>query len=65
MITNLKNYDWNKDPSRLKAIKESADSVPKGINYREPNFVQIKNGINRCDNLIKSFLKYENYTACQ
>lgn len=65
LISALRHYDWEKDPSRLKPIKEAADSVrEKNIRYREPNFVQIKNGLNRCDNLIKSFLKYENYTAC-
>lgn len=40
------------------------DVVPKGLKYREPNFVQIKNGLQRCDNLIKTFLKYENYNGC-
>ena len=47
----------------MKGIRDAAHDVPN-IKYREPNLVQIKNGLNRCDNLIKSFLKYENYTAC-
>ena len=57
------NYNWNSDPLKLKPIKDLAQNIPN-ISFRQPNFVQIKNGLNRCDNLIKSFLKYENYTAC-
>ena len=57
------NYNWNADTKKLKSIKDLANDVPD-VKYREPNFVQIKNGLNRCDNLIRSFVKYENFTAC-
>ena len=59
----LEHYNWNSDSLKLKGIKDIVQNVPK-ISFREPNLVQIKNGLNRCDNLIKSFLKYENYNAC-
>ncbi len=54
----LKDYNWTTDPQRLKLIRDSADVVPKNVKYRQLNFVQIKNALNRCDNLIKSFAKY-------
>lgn len=38
--------------------------MPKDFKYRQLNFVQIKNALNRCDNLIKSFVKSENYEGC-
>lgn len=54
---SYQNYNWNSDPMKLKPIKDLAHNIPS-VSFKEPNFVQIKNGLNRCDNLIKSFLKY-------
>lgn len=61
---SLKEYNWAADPQRLKLIRDSIDNVPKNIKYRQLNFVQIKNALNRCDNLIKSFIKFQNFEAC-
>lgn len=63
-LRGMQTYNWNTDPAKLKQIRDLAVNVPKGIRYREPNFVQIKNGLSRCDNLIKTFLSYQNYNGC-
>ena len=56
-LSQLENYNWNSDSMRLKAIKDTAEHVPTNVNYRELNLVQVKNALNRCDNLINAYIK--------
>lgn len=61
----MKDYNWATDTQRLKLIRDpTVDALPKDFKYKQLNFVQIKNALNRCDNLIKSFVKFQNFEAC-
>lgn len=40
-------------------------NIPKEVRYKEPNFVQAKNAINRCDYLIKNRVQYERYEEAE
>ena len=64
-LSQLEGYNWNADPMRLKAIKDTAEHAPVNANYRELNLVQVKNALNRCDNLINAYINMENFQGCQ
>ena len=49
----------------MKAVREMGANIPKEIRYKEPNFVQVKNAINRCDYLIKNRVQYERYEEAE
>lgn len=64
-FNNLKDYNWNLDTKKLKAVREMGANIPKEVRYKEPNFVQVKNAINRCDYLIKNRVQYERYEEAE
>jgi hypothetical protein len=62
-VNQLHNYNWEADTLKLKPIRESAAQIPN-CHYIEPNFVQIKNGFKRIDNLINNLAQQQEFAKC-
>lgn len=52
-ISTIKSsYNWNQDQYKLRLAQERVAGVPKGMKYKQPNFIQIKSALNRCGRMI-------------
>jgi len=55
-ISSIQKYNWESDALKLKPIRDAAAQLP-ACNYIEPNFVQIKNALNRSNDLTQILVK--------
>lgn len=63
-ISNLKDYNWQTDTQKLKPIQDAAEAIPQNLQWREPNFVQVKNSLDRAEALLNTFINNQEFTRC-